>query len=669
MSQLLDARYQIIRVFSADAVCESYLTADISASSPLYYIVRKFFFHSQDEQTLNRTRKLFESEVACLQSLAKGHGRVQNLIAYWEEEKGLYLVQEYIDGYSLGVEIEQQVLKEEEVINLLSSILKTLAIVHNQGVIHRNIKPTNIIRRRSDGELILIDFGSIKEVFNHRNGDSEYMPMEQFHGNPQFNSDIYALGVTAIAALTGRAAGEIAGINAPRNFLTGEIFWRHHNLKVSQKLAKIINKMVRLDYRHRYQSVIDILADIRPLQDKYFRLKHQRQSRINFVLLAGCGSFIIAGVISWFLSAPQEISQAQLFYQQGINQYQIGNYKAAINYFNRAIKINSNYALAYNRRGDAFYRLGDYDKSQADSSEAIRLNSKDANSYYDRGFSLYSLGNYNGAIADYNQAIELDANNADIYYARGLARSKIKEKQAAIEDLNQAIALNPDYGAAYIERGKILRKQGKKLEALKDFDEAIALQPENPDFYYERGLANYLINQKQAAKKDFTKTIELNPKHIKAYLNRGDIYIELRDPEKAYADLTQAILLDDKFIDTYIHWGKYRLRNSDVEGALKDFNKVIQLEPDNASAYNYRGNANLEKGSYKEAISDYSKAIELNPDYALAYYNRGLVRTDLGRVPEAIEDFEKAAQFFQDKGEENSYNDAIAKLKALGWGK
>ncbi|GJD23079.1 TPR repeat-containing serine/threonin protein kinase [Rivularia sp. IAM M-261] len=667
MSQLLGLHYQIIQVLSQDQVGENYIVADIEEKISTYYIFKKIFIHNSSEQELNSAMSSLNREIQTLQKIGHQHETIQQIFTYWIESKEVCLLKEFIQGNSLSHIIEQQTHStEEEIVNIFLSLLKILVYIHGQGIIHRNIKPSNIIQRELDGEYVLIDFGSDEAAINYNLGISEYMPMEQYHGSTQFNSDIYALGVIAISMLTNLPASEITGINSPRNFITGEIRWRHRSRKVSRRLAHVINKMVKLDYRCRYQSALDALIDIRPLQDKYFSIKEERKAQIHLILLVGAASFIIVGILSLIIIQPKNITQAEEFYQQGINKYEAQNYQAAITSFSEAIDINANYAAAYNRRGDSYYRLGDYNKSVVDSSAAIRLNPKDANSYYDRGFSLYSLGDYIGAITDYNQAIKLDAKNSEFYYARGLARNKIKDRQRAFEDMNKAIALNPELVVAYVERAKMFRKQGNKLDAGKNFDQAVALQPENAELYYERGLNYYELNQKQAAKKDFTKAIEIDAKYIKAYLARGDVYSDLADPEKAYNDYSQALSLNDKYPDTYIHWGNFRLKNNDVTGAFADFNKAIALESDNASAYNYRGNANLERGFWQNAIKDYTKAISINSEYALAYYNRGLVFTDLGKVAKAISDFNKAAQLFKDKGEKDSYNDAKARLKELG---
>ncbi len=666
MTQLLDARYQIVQLLGTNAVEESYLAEDTNNLGLGYCSIKKLKLLNPSEQTINNARQLFISEADKLRQLAQSHSQIQKLFAYFEADKEFYLAQEYVVGNPLNEEIFiGKPINQNRVIDILLDVLEILAFTHSRGVVHGNIKLTNIIRRDSDGKLVLVDFKNGKQAIVRHFKTPEYVPIEQLHGKSHPNSDIYALGIIAIAALTGLPVHQIVGDNSPKNLFTGEIVWRKYSKSVSAKLGQIINKMVRLDYRQRYQTATNVLIDLKNLKNPQYKYQVENWQKIKFILTAGFASSLVAGIFAWMQVNPGDIDHAKAFYEQGLVNYQQTKYQDAIKKFSEAIQVNPNFAQAYNQRGNAYYRLSNYQKSQADSSEAIRLNPQDVNAYYDRGFSLYTLGNYNGAIADYNQAIQLNPSSANFYYARGLARSKIKERQGAIEDLNKALKINPQYAEAYLERGTIYRKQGLKLQAVKDLDEAVALQPENPEFYYQRGLANYKLNQKHAARKDFTKVLELNPNHIQAYLNRADVYSDLTDPRKAYADLNQALLLNPKYADTYIHWGNFRLKQNDVNGAIDEFNKAIALEPKNPSAYNFRGNAFLEKGDYKNAISDYSKVIAINPDYASAYYNRGLVRIDLGKVPEATEDLEKAAQFFQDRGEENSYNDAMAKLKAI----
>jgi serine/threonine protein kinase len=131
-------------------------------------------------------------------------------------------------------------------------------------VIHRDIKPSNIIRRKSDEKLVLIDFGAVKAMQSLAEeaqltsatigiGTKGFMPSEQYAGNPRFSSDLYAVGITGIQAITGLPPNHLK--IEPR---TGEIIWRDRAL-VSQALADVLSKMVRYDFNQRYQSTAEVL--------------------------------------------------------------------------------------------------------------------------------------------------------------------------------------------------------------------------------------------------------------------------------------------------------------------------------------------------------------------------------------------------------------------------
>jgi serine/threonine-protein kinase len=153
-------------------------------------------------------------------------------------------------------------------VKLLHDILEVLVFVHQQNLIHRDLKPSNIRRRESDRKIVLIDFGAVKEITTQvvnpqgqtiiptQIGTPGYMPTEQAMGQPTLRSDIYAVGVIAIQALTGINPDPRRG-GLPTHPQTKEIIWRDR-VSVSPKLANIIDKMVRYDHNQRYQSAIDI---------------------------------------------------------------------------------------------------------------------------------------------------------------------------------------------------------------------------------------------------------------------------------------------------------------------------------------------------------------------------------------------------------------------------
>jgi tetratricopeptide (TPR) repeat protein len=663
---LLDGRYQILKILNDGEKAKTYLVEDANLPSS-QFIVKQLCSPSSNPQALNILRRLFTSKAATLEKLGQEHDQIQKLIAYFEENEEFYIVQEFIPGNPLTDEIIQgQPLREDQVINLLSEILEILVIAHSYGVIHRDIKPANIIRRESDKKLVLVNFGTLNEAITNSTVDNlEYLPIEQVNGNVKYNSDIYALGIVAIAALLGLSANEISNLQTQKNRLTGEIVWRKKNLKFNKKLAKIIDKMVRFNYRKRYQYATEVLDDLKKIINVDFEQQKQHYKKLLLVItgVAGCIAF---GVGAWQLRLPKPVNNAQKqLYQEGVNKYDAGNYEGAVEDFNQVIELDPQNALAYNRRGDAYYRLGDYEQAKADSSQAILLNPQDANAYYDRGFAFYELGKYKEAIADYNQAIKLNSENAYAYYGRGLARAEVKDNKGAIGDFSKAIALKPQYTEAYLQRGILRRRLRQILGAIQDFDTIIKINPSDAKAYYQRGLTQSLNKQKYAALKDYTDAININPKYIEAYLNRGDIYSDLGNKVEATEDYNAILQIDPKFIAAYIHRGIHRFSFGDYKGAIEDYTEALKLDPNDVGSYNNRGNAYLELGNKKAANQDYSRAIAINSNNALAYYNRGVIRTKQKNKQGAIADFKKAAKLFQQQREQDSYQDAQREIAIL----
>lgn len=271
LKTLQGGRYKIIAALGGGGFGQIYVAEDTHRPGNPRCVVKHLQPASREVGFLQTARRLFNTEASILEKLGR-HDQIPQLLAYFEENEEFYLVQEFVDGYSLSDELSGGVkLNETQVISLLLDILNVLEFVHLHQVIHRDIKPSNLIRRQHDGKIILIDFGAVKEIRNQIVNDSEqseitvaigtrgYMPNEQSAGKPRFNSDIYALGIVAIQALTGLRPSKLG--EDPN---TGEILWRD-KIQVSDGLADILDKMVRYDFRVRYQSVSEILVDLQQL--------------------------------------------------------------------------------------------------------------------------------------------------------------------------------------------------------------------------------------------------------------------------------------------------------------------------------------------------------------------------------------------------------------------
>ncbi|MCL6754005.1 CHASE2 domain-containing protein [Nostoc sp. CCCryo 231-06] len=265
---LLSGRYKISQVLGAGGFGRTYLAQDTQRPGTPICVVKKLMPARQDPRFLQVARRLFNSEAEILQSLGKHH-QIPELLAYFEDDQEFYLIQEYIEGHTLSEELPpvQNVQNESFVIEMLKQVLEVLEFVHQHRVIHRDIKPTNIIRCAQDNRLVLIDFGAVKlmqppsseqtELATVAIGTRGYAPPEQFAGHPRLCSDIYALGMIAIQAITGIPPQELHP--DPE---TGNIMWRQP-VQVSEQLAAILDKMVCYHFSDRYQSAAAVLQDLK----------------------------------------------------------------------------------------------------------------------------------------------------------------------------------------------------------------------------------------------------------------------------------------------------------------------------------------------------------------------------------------------------------------------
>ncbi len=271
---ILENRYRILSELGRGGFGITYLAEDIKLPTPRKCVVKQLSTYGLQPQVLSTAKTLFQKEAATLQSLGE-HDRIPRLFAYFEAGGQFYLVQEFIEGDDLAQEIYPgKILTEKQTVALLIEILEVLKYVHQQNVIHRDIKPQNIMRRKSDGKIVLIDFGAVKEIQGLAVtatgqttstivvGTPGYMPHEQAAGKPRFSSDIYALGMIGIEALSGIPASQF-----PEDPSTGEIVWKNQ-VNVSHQLGRILDKMVSCYLPRRYQSVDDVLLELKELELK-----------------------------------------------------------------------------------------------------------------------------------------------------------------------------------------------------------------------------------------------------------------------------------------------------------------------------------------------------------------------------------------------------------------
>ena len=542
IDQIVGGRYKVKSYLGGSIWGYTYLAENVLQSNHKICIIKQLKSKNKSQTTspaiLREAERRFKTELKVLKVLGN-HDQIPDFLDEFEENEEFYLVQEFIYGKDLSQELQEEVnLSEEQVISLLQDVLNVLTFIHEQGVIHRDIKPSNLIRRNSDGKILLIDFGIVKEIVHlstdssrhsstHSVGTNGYMPPEQASGRPVFASDIYALGMTVIQALTGMTPEQIE-----QNPKTGNLLW-NQTTQVNPKLANILNKMVQLDLGRRYKSATEVLKKLKTINNKgqskrlLFKSRFKRQPKkllskswFNPIL----NTFLILGVFILMLYI-WELREIYSQFRQGDFKLSSKEYKSAIGYYDAG--LNSKIPFVKN--------FMNFEKA-----------------LLKKAFAFNQLGRYNDTLKTCEEAILKYKNSVHPLICKGTALEKLDEEKKAIDAYKKAIEIDPSFFEAWNNLGNVNLKLGDLKEARENFDTALEFAGE------------------------------------KAYVTRNDIgklHYELKNYEGAVQSYLKAIKIKKDYISAWIGLATARVALEEHEKAIEAYNQAIELAPDSVEAW------------------------------------------------------------------------------------
>ncbi len=617
-----------------------------------------------------RRRLINEAKAAA----ALDHPNICAIHEVGEEDGRVFIVMQYIDGESLAERIRQHPLPPAEVVDIGIQAAQALEEAHAAGVIHRDIKPQNMIVTPR-GQLKVLDFG-LATVAQHDLADAQtmerltvegstvgtpgFMSPEQLLGRDvDARSDIFSLGVTLYECATGRAAFDRGTPMEVAMRVMNDTLPPPSELSpdVPPALDAIIARAMALDAAARYQSARSLHADLLVLKHELdggtarpaltaSSTTNVRRKAVRFKSLI-VASAVVALVAAWFASGllrrghhvPRP--EAVVWYDRGTSAIREGAYFQASKALERALEIDSAFALARARRAEAYTEMGLTDRAREELLQAMTLlpdrsNLSAAESNYVDAVAATLARNFKTAIEKYSLIVNAvpDGEKSAAYVDLGRAYEKNEELDRAIESYVKATQLDPQSAAAFLRSGILygrrqqLPKANEAFAKAEEIYQAMSSQEGLAEVHYQRGSLLARIRKLPEAKEQLERSLAMSRgssseyQAIRTSLQLSNVYYATGDSNHAKSIAVEAVeaaqLLNSRSLATngLIDLGYTLLARGEFADTRAYLNQALDLARQDKSprlearARLALGSLSTQEGSFDEAVSHLEAALK-----------------------------------------------------------
>ncbi|NOR54332.1 MAG: protein kinase [Candidatus Aminicenantes bacterium] len=643
---------------------------------------------SADKKTIQR----FQNELKLARKIA--HRNVCHMYHLGEEEGTSYITMEYVPGEDLKSFIRRiGQLPGGKSISIAKQVCDGLAEAHRLGVIHRDLKPQNIMIDK-EGNARIMDFGIARSLKGKgitgagvMIGTPEYMSPEQVEGKDvDQRSDIYSLGVNLYEMITGQVPFEgntpfTIGMKHKSEIPKDP---KEFNAQIPEDLSKVILKCLEKDKDNRYQSADALRSELiniekgLPTSDRILPQKKPLTSK-EITVTFGLKKFLIPTSIAaalivlllfilspWSKKEPASVSLQKpsiavlpfddISLQQDQESFCAGLSNSIINALSN---LND---LTVRARGSSF-------------------------SFKDKGLIPQEIGKrlnvdtiLEGTLQKEGNRLRLTAQLINVSDASLLWGDQWDRELAHIfdiqDEITDAIVKNLKIELLGEEEAKLKKRATENIQALNLYSTGL--------FYWNRRTTDGL----EKAIDYFEKAIEEDPNYALAYVGLADCYNLLHfysgvSTEKSYPKAKEAakkaLEIDETLGEAHNSLGYYKARYEwDLEGAEKEYKRAIELNPNYATAHFWYGellqlaekyddaveevkiavdldpisliiNSGLgfaygNAGKYDQAIAQLSKTLEMDSSFAQAHLILGIVYSQMKNYPDAISEFFQAKE-------------------------
>ena len=612
--KLLAGRYDVLRQLGGGGFGQTYLARDQHLPGKPFCVVKKLQPKVKSPEAWEAAKRLFEAEAVVLHALGH-HDQIPHLTAHFEEARQLYLVQEYIPGAVLNQSFKNSLpMTEADTKSLIQEILTLLIFVHQNQVIHRDIKPSNLIRRESDRKIVLIDFGAVKQLTLSSIddpaiivGSSGYAPPEQLLGCSCFESDLYAIGMIGIQALTGYSPKHLQ-----RDPESRELFWRDQ-ANVSPEFAEVLDRLVRYDVNERYGCAEEVLEALQRSTSECFGASYCKP---------------VARTTS------------------AIGQPAIG--QTAIGQNASDPESNSDPSnIAWVERGDYLLQRQHFREAIAAYDRALQLQPEEASLWMKQGMAYDGIQQFENAIAAYQKATQHAPNDASVWLKLGVLLENLNRPEDALGVYVKVVELQPDNVWAWHDRGKVLETLGHPSKALLAYSRAVEIKPkfqlavesrkriliDRSDSYALLQCGHYaeaLVLAKLAYQQD--------PSNPRTLLTYGTTLAKLQRYDEAIVILDVLLGSESDHAKAWLVRSDIRRQRRDWDGALQDVDRALRLDPEQPKTLQAKAQILESMDRLEDAITIYTQILTVHPDEPDVKEERSRCQNILRPIPNPLDE-------------------------------
>jgi serine/threonine protein kinase/Flp pilus assembly protein TadD len=691
--------YKIEAQLGFGGMGEVYLAEDTKLDRK---VAIKFLPTYLEENELAKKRLIREAKAAA----KLDHPSICAVYEVNEEANRSFIVMQYVTGGTLGDRIKNQKLGLCEALDICLQVVEALIEAHSRGIIHRDIKPGNIMIT-ARGQVKVLDFGLAKIVGStgveqsdakhqsllsrpgERPGTPPYMSPEQAQGvTVDARSDLFAVGVILYECITGRRP--FSG-KTDREILAQVIHFNppppsQLNPNLPPELNGIVLKALAKEPDARYQSAGDLHEDLRALRVQMqaqnealtrpfsFWVDSSRASTLTTlsnvlrqrpVVMSASGLAVCFALLAYFAIVPRlrvrpyrATAQAMYWYDKGTMALRNGAYYEASKTLQQAVAADDKFALAHARLAEAYTELDYSDKAKDEiiraQSLARELALQQSDALYLRAVTSTVLRDFSPAIESYQQIARqtLDQDKANVYLDLGRAYEKNDQLKEAKEKYQEATRVSPQEAAPFLRLGIVCGELQNFNCASEAFQEAESLYQALSNLEgvtevsYQRGFLLLQEVKLPEARTQLENALQISN-------TTGNIYQKI----KVLQGLSSVSTLEGH-----------------ISQAKQQVTEAIQLARDNGienlvtSGLIWLGNTLLIRGDYDDAEAYYQQALQLAQrdklrlNEAWARRQLGSLRSLQHNTDETLSYIEPAAAFFQQGGYRKWFSYALRLL-------